>query len=376
MQKEELQRRYDELEAEKATLNLNSTDDKWRLTVIEQQQREIREQLNGFEQEERIQATVQSSASGLDEIVIEGLPFIALFAGTDYYELAKIELEQRFKAQADQFAEMLAEQKEEYKEKLKGADEELLQVRRQNDNLQRDLNVKIEQAARLLDEKEELQAENEDLHSKLKNAAAQIEEKDAIIAQKEGHIDDLRKQVALGVRGAINVVDTEEQDRKKKELAIRIKLDRTVYDEQGDHPINPRNYTAKKAINDEPVSYSWMVKKSYTVLTTMEEVRAFRLEHQIAIPEQAGPDSNGETPVQVDNGGVQEDIPVSVELPEVPTLPEATFPTQEDVQAGQREMGGDTAEAEMAGEAVSREELQALERRVIALEQRAGIRVA
>ena len=109
-----------------------------------------------------------------------------------------------------------------------------------------------------------------DLQSKLSNAASEID-------RLNSHVDDLRKEIAVGARNAYTVIDSEEQGKQMKELADRIKASRIhVYDVVPDSEINAKNYTAKRADNGEEVTYNWTQAKNYIEIKDAAEVERFR----------------------------------------------------------------------------------------------------
>jgi hypothetical protein len=162
----------------------------------------------------------------------------------------------------------------------------------------------------------------------------------------------------MGVRAAIQVIDPEEQARREQEeneRIERIKAQKTVYDVKGDRDINPVNFTAKRVIDGETVTFNWTQKNSYIILDDEQQVLQFRLQHAPK-PDESNLPSIVEPPA----------VDAVIEEPQFPETTESTS------QGGL----GMVDPAQGAGTAVSREDFEALKQRVERLEQRARGEVA
>jgi len=197
-------------------------------------------------QQTRIEEATADAAYFLDNLVIEGLTMRELSGGEDQYQMLRIAVQTKIITQAEEYSKQInAIQAEETAQQnvLKKQIEELQYLNK---------------------------LELSDLQSKLSNAASEID-------RLNSHVDDLRKEIAVGARNAYTVIDSEEQGKQMKELADRIKASRIhVYDVVPDSEINAKNYTAKRADNGEEVTYNWTQAKNYIEIKDAAEVERFR----------------------------------------------------------------------------------------------------
>lgn len=309
-------------------------------------------------QEEHV-ARVSTVATQFDEFLekmnLGGMTLRQVVGGVTEYQLISIELKKAFTAQAEQFSTQLSEQQAVHNEEMRASQDRENQLQRQNENLQARA---ISQEA-LLDEasrKANQDAlERANLEQSRNNAVAQLEEARIQIAQQKGHIEDLQTQIAIGVRGAINVIDTEEEERQKKDLADRIRKERTIYDVEWVDVILQNRRKAKLAATGEEFEFPWTEEGKYFVIKAAE-VSQFRNEHP----------SDQE---------VVSDSPLgNEEVPNVtpPTAPEATFPELPSAIPpnipGEVPVVIPTPESSGQGQ-TSEERIEALERRVTELEK-------
>lgn len=263
-------------------------------------------------QEEHV-ARVSTVATQFDEFLekmnLGGMTLRQVVGGASEYQLITIELKKAFTAQAEQFSTQLSEQQAVHNEEMRASQDRENQLQRQNENLQ----ARAISQESLLDEasrKANQDAlERANLEQSRNNAVAQLEEAKIQIAQQKGHIEDLQTQIAIGVRGAINVIDTEEEERQKKELADQIRKERTIYDVEWVDVILRNRKKAKLAVTGEEIEFPWTEEGKYFVIPSAE-VSQFRNEYpsnQEAVSD--SPLGHEETP--------------NVTLP---TAPEATFP--------------------------------------------------
>jgi chromosome segregation ATPase len=225
--------------------------------------------------ENRVQESQTQIANILDNLEVGGLTMRQMCASEDDYQVLRIRFQKLYEQQADNFSKQ-----------IKGYEERELQLTRQNENLQDRINEVEEQSAKLAETISKLENERDDAEAKRDAAAREIESVKGEVQQLKSWNDDLRNQIALGVGGAIKVIDPEEkarQDAEEKERIERIKAQRTVYDLQPVEPINPKNYKAKRALDGETVTINWTQLRSYIVLEDEAEVSQFRLKHAPAV---------------------------------------------------------------------------------------------
>ncbi|GAB7057369.1 hypothetical protein JCM16163A_41180 [Paenibacillus sp. YK5] len=112
-----------------------------------------------------------------------------------------------------------------YKEQLRAAGDRELQLQRQNEELQARVSEINSQLTDALDKNATLIFEKQDAEDKRDNAVAQLEQANAEIERLNGHIDDLRKDQAVGVRNGYKVIDSnsslDELVAKAKEAKIK-----------------------------------------------------------------------------------------------------------------------------------------------------------
>jgi hypothetical protein len=234
-------------------------------------------------QQIRFEAVAAEASYFLDNLIIEGLTMRELCADDPQYQMLRIAVQTKIISLSEDNSKLVGDIQAEEAEKQRQLRSELAQS-------------KLETA---------------DYQSKLKAATDEI-------VRLEWHVDDLRKEIAVGARNAYKVTDVE-QSEQLKQLAEQIKASRIhVFDVVPDSEINPKNYTAKRVDNGDVVSWNWTQSKNYVEVKDEAEAARFRL--QFANQEALQDISLGnETPVDV----VQEDI-----FPEIPSAiaPEINVP--------------------------------------------------
>jgi hypothetical protein len=152
------------------------------------------------------------------------------------------------------------------------------------------------------------------------------------------------------VRGAISVVDTEQQKAEMEALAEKIKADKTIYDLVPDQTINPKNYTAKLASNGETITFNWTQKNSFIIIVDPNEVEQFRTKYA---------EKYNLSDIPLDGGNVEDEVKKPVEIP---------FPTAD----GALQLGNSTSEkggeSETQAAPVTEARFAALQERVTRLE--------
>ncbi len=127
----------------------------------------------------------------------------------------------------------------------------------------------------------------EDAEAKRDSAANQLDEYKAEVERLKDHVNDLRKQIAVGAVNAVKVIDTgdvmaawraqrerEEEERRNAEAA-REAAKPAIYDVQwGDN--KKSFYIAKLAATDEEIKIPYLTKGSYREVSA-EEAPQFRI---------------------------------------------------------------------------------------------------
>lgn len=261
-------------------------------------------------QQTRIEEAVVAAAFFLDNLVIEGLTMRELCAGEDQYQMLRIAVQTDKINQAEEYSKKIStiQAEENTQKSLLKQQLENVQKKQEEDNKQAFEDMEL--IKHLESELSQSKLETIDYQTKLRNATDEID-------RLNSHVDDLRKEIAVGARNAYKVIDSEEQGKQMKELADRIKASRIhVYDVVPDSEINPKNYTAKRADNGDEVTYNWTQTKNYIEIKDVAEVNRFRDEHAA---KEVIPDISLDQPVQ-DNV-----MPTEVTFPEIPSAiaPEA-----------------------------------------------------
>lgn len=355
-----LQEQLQEVKDRLAQLDPNNRDNLAEIAKLKAQQTELTDQAA---QEQATQARIQEEhvarvstvANQFDEFLekmnLGGMTLRQVVGGASEYQLITIELKKAFTAQAEQFSTQLSEQQAVHNEEMRAAQDRENQLQRQNENLQARAITQeslLEEASRKANQDA---LERTNLEQSRNNAVAQLEEAKIQIAQQKGHIEDLQTQISIGVRGAINVIDTEEEERQKKELAIQIRKERTIYDVEWVDEIKRTRKKAKLAATGEEIDFPWTEESKFFVIQEAE-VSQFRNEY--APNQEVVPDIPLDQPVQ-DN-----------------VTPEATFPELPRAEApnipGEVPVVIPTPESSGQGQTVE-ERFEAIERRLTELEK-------
>lgn len=232
-----------------------------------------------------------------------------------------------------------------------------------------------EKNAELVTQLRDVKGMLEDAEAKRDAAAAQLEEAKAEVTRLIGHVDDLRKQIAVGAVNMAKVIDPaealahyKEQKRiaeEEKRLAeeAREAAKPAIYNVRwGDHKRS--FYLANLAETDEEIRIPFLTIKSYREVSA-EEAPQFRLRAE----ESQRADENLAQPEGVEEGN---DL----------TPPTWQFPEGEEAAAEESTTDG-LAEEQLAGSSVetaegtiTRAEFEELKRRVSALETPQSLEVA
>jgi hypothetical protein len=117
-----------------------------------------------------------------------------------------------------------------------------------------------------------------DAISKRDAAAKALDEANTEIARLNGHLEDLRKEIAIGAANATKVVEVDvrsareklDEERKKEEEAKPV-----IYNLRWEDDIKRTHYLAELAKTDETIRFKYLEKGRYRVVTS-EEAPSFR----------------------------------------------------------------------------------------------------
>lgn len=304
--KQQLQEVKDKL----AQLDPNNRDNLVEIARLKSQVTELSNQLALEEQVAAAQVKIQEDhvtrvstvASQFDDFLanlnLGGLTLRQVIGGEKEYQLASIDLKKAFIAQAESFSDELSKQQAAHNDAIRASQDRENQLKRQNENLQ----AKVTQQETLLEEasRKSMQdaLERASIEQSRNNAVAQLDEANIQIDQQKGHIEDLQTQISIGVRGALNVIDTAEEELQKKALADQIRKERTIYDVEWVDEIKRTRKKAKIAATGEEIDFPWTEESKFFVIQEAE-VSQFRSEYpsdQEVVSDSA---LGNETPVDV-----------------------------------------------------------------------------
>lgn len=219
----ELQARFDALETEKASLNPSNPDDKFRLTVIEQEQAQIRTQLDE-------QDRLQKQAVEVAEVELPH-DYDALWrsgANEEIRSLLRQAKEQIFARHNDELATLV----EAHREQLAAALAEITSLNTEMQQLQADLDIANQNYRQAIKISESIEERLEEVAANRDNAVrakeeAEVERDRALTQAKslssqvdelEGMLRTLRSQANGGYTGALKLTSTLKPDTKADEL--------------------------------------------------------------------------------------------------------------------------------------------------------------
>lgn len=230
-----------------------------------------------------------------------------------------------------------------------------------------------EKTAKLQQEKEELShdlsvanLENSDLNARVTNAARLLEEEKAENARLSSQVDDLRKEIAVGAANALKVEEVDVRSAHEKWLEQRQKEEDAkpvIYNIRWKDDIRRDAYLAELAETDETITIPYYamtgdmknggtsMKGKYRVVTS-EEAPSFRIE-----PAQ-------ETEVDSSSTG-------DLEMEEQPVMVPA-FQGEEEYNYSIPTFGLADSTSEVDREPVTREEFEALKREVAEIKAQQG----
>lgn len=327
--------------------------DSHKVANLETKLSELSQQLDTEERASQYEAKIEESHSEIayfmDTLKIDDYTMRDLCKNEEAYNLLRAVTQQAMMNDAEK---RLNEQKEmDQKYANLRAEKELLQQRHEaeKEQMQQRYDELYEESTDLRKEIHQLKVDLEDSRSKHKAAVTELEESRKEVARLNGHVDDLRKQLAVGAVGAVKSIDVDESLKEFKRKLQEEKENKTpIYNVQ---PLDAKGaqYSAQLAENDEVITFGWLEKGQYREVTA-EEAEQFR---------RSAEKSNGET-VATPGQSVEESlVPVNLQF-------------QEDETDDAAEHGLDESDTDREVEAEAtgsvEERLKALEQRVSALE--------
>lgn len=249
--------------------------------------------------EKAIDSAQESISTALEAIEVDGevVALRDLCKNEGAYQLLSIYIKKQFVTQAEKFNEERATIRAGYEQRL-------VDAKVDRDDLQGRYDGLYEQHAELRKERDALENDVQDLLTKRDAAVRELEDANTIIKQQEGHIDDLRKQIAVGVRGAIQVDASEALRLFKEQRQQEEEAKPAIYDVQ-DLDNRRSQFGAKYVETDEYFTDNYMYIGKYRVISE-EEARRFR---------QAREEEERNKPVAP---AVESDLAVEVPAPPMP----------------------------------------------------------
>ncbi|KKO51134.1 hypothetical protein [Paenibacillus sp. DMB20] len=203
-----------------------------------------------IQHEAKIEESHNEIAYLMDTINVKGISMRELCRNEEAYQLLK---------EAVQLT--LLERDEKWLEENKQLKEELATERQEKATQRIEIN--------------QLKVELEDAQNKRDAAVAELEDSKKEIARQNSHIDDLRRQIAVGAAGAVKTIDIGDayeryMSKKKEEEEAKP----AIYDvEQLD--FKGSLFRAKLAETDEEITFGYLEKGKYREVTA-QEAESFR----------------------------------------------------------------------------------------------------
>lgn len=347
--RDQLEIEIQQLEAEANEYRRNGNEAEYILKM-----REANLKRTEVETQEIIYATAEEITSSMETFTVGDTTFSLeeLSMDLDAANILRSGLQATSKSQAQKFLDEMNIQKTVYEIQL--------------NNNKAMIDHLIEDRDGLQSANAQLQLEKDDVTEKRDAAAQQLLEAQQEIARLNSHVDDLRKEIAVGASNVHNVIDIT-SDAELEAAAQRLKAKK----EQADlekraakeaarvkvYNIQQLDGTgamfgANRADNDEYITYGWLERANFIELSN-EEAARFRTELEAA-KESAKADMES-VPEAVEPVEVEEPTFRGIEAPEIATVQEYTVHGEVDAVAVEDGSDGESFE-------------QAVERRLRTLE--------
>lgn len=256
---EQIQNRIDELDA-----GIEAGGSDAQLNLWEMERRDLKTKLDIIlAQKSQQQATIAQIGYILDTMTVEGLTIAEIITNDDEYKLVRKGVQEAFALQAGTYEHALQGFKDAAAIDTKNLTDRVNQAEQANEQLKSD-NKTLETT------NYELTIDNENLNSKVTKGADQNHELTQQIEQQKQHIDDLQNQIALGIRGALNVVDIPQDTSKMAAEIIARKVRITDVCFKDINGIDLRLKQAVVVLTGEKVEYEAIYEKRYIILNAAE----------------------------------------------------------------------------------------------------------
>jgi hypothetical protein len=220
--REALEQKLNELEAQKVTLFDSGSADQVEVGRLNEQIKAIRQQLSEIENQQTVETTANEIASSMETYNIGDSSFTIdqLAADEDAAKILRKGIAEKSQKQAQKWLEDINTQKEFYEQRITALLDQLTE---------RDSTVDALQEANA-----QLVLERDDLEEKRKAAALVISEDKAEIARLNSHVDDLRKEIANGTTPN-NIIDiTTDADLEAAAQRLKAKKEQEAADKRAE----------------------------------------------------------------------------------------------------------------------------------------------
>lgn len=170
----------------------------------------------------------------------------------------------------------MMEREEKYLDEIKKLREDNAVLAASKEALQEQYNTLYENFAEIKSELNAAKADLEDAEMKRDSAATQLQEAKNEIARLNGHIDDLRAEIAVGAQGAVKVTNL---NSNLAELVQQFNASKpAIYDVVALDTKQSR-FSAKLATTGETIEFGYLEKGKYREVTP-DEAELFRTEYE------------------------------------------------------------------------------------------------
>jgi regulator of replication initiation timing len=278
-EREQLEQKLSDLEAQKVTLFDSGSADQVEVGRLNEQIKAIRQQLSEIENQQTVETTANEIASSMETYNIGDSSFTIdqLAADEDAAKILRKGIAEKSQKQAQKWLEDINTQKAVYEQKVAALTAQLADADKAIDELQ--------------SENAQLQIEKDDIAEKRDAAVRSAEEAQSEVARLNSHVDDLRKEIAVGATNAPQVIDIT-TDADLEAAAQRLKAKKEAEAEakkEADKAARVRIYGvqqldgtgakfgAYRADDDVHIQFGWLEKNKYVELSN-EELERFREE--------------------------------------------------------------------------------------------------
>jgi hypothetical protein len=230
----------------------------------------LAEEANQQAHEVKLQEATESIGYILDTMVIEGFTIAELITDDDVYKLVRAGVQNVVVEITEKNLQSENELKSQHQAEIKAITEraENAEYRAEKLNeLNNEQGVKIYQ----------IEMENTELGNKVTKGADLLIEANSQIEQQKQHIGNLQTDIAIGVRGSLNVVNVPQDTSKLAAEIMAKKVRITDVKFQDETGIDRRIKTAVEVLTGKEISYEAIYEKRYIILN-LEESAQYRAE--------------------------------------------------------------------------------------------------